>query len=115
MRSKQECYDAISKSNYQGTKHNFNFSTYLTIHQQAHQDLVPLGEPVPENKKVRDFLQVITDPQCSSIKLTVLSNPTFMNNFSQTINYMASAIDMITKNNPNQPRQITEFNRNSSG
>jgi hypothetical protein len=74
-----------------------------------------LGEPVPENKKVRDFLQVITDPQCSSIKLTVLSNPTFMNNFSQTINYMASAIDMITKNNPNQPRQITEFNRNSSG
>ncbi len=114
-RSKQECYDAISKANYQGTKRNFNFSTYVTIHQQAYQDLIRLGEPVPENKKVRDFLQGITDPQCSNIKLNILSNPTFMNNFAQTINYMASAIDMITKNNPNNPRQISELNRNNPG
>ena len=114
-RSKQECYDAISKANYQGTKRNFNFSTYVAIHQQAHQDLIRLGEPVPENKKVRDFLQGITDPQCSNIKLNILSNPTFMNNFAQTINYMASAIDMITKNNPNNPRQISELNRNNPG
>jgi hypothetical protein len=113
--SKQECYDAIRGANYQGTKRNFNFSTYVAIHQQAHQDLIRLGEPVPENKKVRDFLQGITDPQCSNITLNILSNPTFMNNFAQTINYMASAIDMITKNNPNNPRQISELSRNNSG
>jgi hypothetical protein len=71
-RSKQECYDAISKANYQGTKRNFNFSAYVAIHQQAHQNLIRLGEPVPENKKVRDFLQGITDPQCSNIKLNTL-------------------------------------------
>jgi hypothetical protein len=114
-RSKQECHDAISKSNYQGVKRNFNFSTYVAIHQQGHQDLICLGEPVPENKKVRNYLQGITDPQCSNIKLNILSNPTFMNNFLQTINYMASAIDMITKNNPNQPRQISEYNQHNSG
>jgi len=52
-RGKQECYDTISKANYQGPRRNFDFSTYVAIHQhQAHQDLQRLGEPVPENKKV---------------------------------------------------------------
>ena len=60
-RSKQEFYDAISKANYQGPRRNFDLSTYVGIHQQAHQDLLRLGEPVPENKKVRDFLQGIND------------------------------------------------------
>lgn len=107
-RSKQECYDSIAKATYQGPKRTFDFSSYVAIHQQAHQDLTRLGEPIPENKKVRDFLQGITDPQCQNIKLNVLSNPFFMNDFAQTINYMASAIDMITKNTSTSSRQISE-------
>jgi hypothetical protein len=91
-RSKQECYDAIFKATYQGPKRTFDFSSHVAIHQQAHQDLIRLGEPIPENKKVRDFLHGVTDPQCHSIKLSVLSNPTYMNDFAQAINYMASAI-----------------------
>jgi hypothetical protein len=94
-RSKQQCYDAIAKANYQGARRNFDFSSYVAIHQQAHQDLARLGEPIPENKKVRDFLHGITDSQCSNIKLNVLSNPAFMNSFTQMINYIASAIDLI--------------------
>jgi hypothetical protein len=97
-RTKQECYDAIAKANYQGPRRNFDFNTYVGIHQQAHQDLIRLGEPIPENKKVRDFLQGITDPQCVNIKLNVLANQTFMNDFPQTINFVASAIDLMTKN-----------------
>jgi len=108
MRTKQQCYDAIAKANYQGVKRNFDISTYVAIHQQAHQDLARLGEPIPENKKVRDFLQGITDSQCSNIKLNILSNPVFMNSFSATINYVASAIDMIGKNSSSTPtRQIS--------
>ncbi len=68
-RSKQECYDSIAKSTYQGIKWNFDFSSYMAIHQQAHQDLIHLGEPIPENKKERDFLLGITDPQCNNIML----------------------------------------------
>jgi len=113
MRSKQQCYDAISKANYQGTRRSFDFGSYLAIHQQAHQDLECLGEPAPENKKVRDFLQGITDAQCSNIKLNVLSNPEFMNSFSQAINYIASAIDMISKNTAgSSTRQISEYSTN---
>lgn len=66
---------------YQGNKRNFDFGTYVAIHQ----DLVRLQEPIPMNKKVRDSLQGITNPQCGNIKLNILSNPTFMNNFSQAI------------------------------
>jgi hypothetical protein len=55
--SKQECYDAINKATYQGNKCNFDFGTYVAIHQQAHQDIMRLGEPIPENKKVRDFFK----------------------------------------------------------
>jgi hypothetical protein len=85
----------------------------VAIHQQAHQDLERLGELVPENKKVRDFLQGITDGQCSNIKLNVLSNPAFMNSFSQAINYIASAIDMISKNTAgSSTRQISEYSTN---
>jgi hypothetical protein len=39
MRSKQQCYDSIAKATYQGARHNFDFSSYVAIHQQAHQDL----------------------------------------------------------------------------
>jgi len=106
MRNKQEYYDAIAKATYQGTKQNFDFNSYVSIHQQAHQDLIRLGEPIPENKKVRDFLNSITDPQCSNIKLTVLANAAYMNDFPQTVNYIASAIDLITKNNSSSARQL---------
>jgi hypothetical protein len=80
-RSKQKCYDSIAKANYQGPRKTFDFSCYVAIQQNAHQDLICLNEPIPENKKVRDFLNGITDPQCATIKLNVLSNNTYMNDF----------------------------------
>jgi hypothetical protein len=97
-RTKQECYQAIAKANYQGQRRNYDFSTYVATHQQAHQDLLRLEEPIPENKKVPDFLAGITDLQCASIKLNILSNQLFMNDFLQAVYYIASAIDMIQKN-----------------
>jgi len=108
-RNKQQCYDAIFKAVYKGYSRNFDFTTYVTIHQQVHQDLTRLGEPVPENKKVHDFLNGIVDPQCTNIKLSVISNPIYMNDFHQAANFCASAIDMVTKNSSSQ-RQISNMN-----
>jgi hypothetical protein len=102
-RSKQDCYQMITHANYQGPHRNYDFNTYVSTHQQAHQELPRLGEPVPENKKVRDFLSGISDPLCTSIKLTVLSSNTLMNNFLQAANYVAGAIDMMQKNPSNKP------------
>jgi hypothetical protein len=68
---------------------------YVANHQQAHQDMHRLDEPAPENKKVWDKLY--HNPQCSNIKLNILSNITFMKDFPQVVNYIASAINMTTK------------------
>jgi hypothetical protein len=62
----KKCNDATSKANYLGPRRNFDFSTYVAIHQQAHQDVHRHCEPVPENKKVCDFLHGIHEPQCSN-------------------------------------------------
>jgi hypothetical protein len=67
------------------------------------------------NKKVHDFLQGITDPQCTPIKLNILSNQTFMNNFLETMNYMASAIDMMQKNTMPIYRQVAQVQSNVGG
>ena len=112
-RSKQKCYDSIANANYQGPRKTFDFSCYVAIQQNAHQDLICLNEPIPENKKVRDFLNGITDPQCATIKLNVLSNNTYMNDFHEMVNYVASAIDMTTKNTSTAARQISELNRSN--
>jgi hypothetical protein len=52
--SKQECFNAIANSSYQGIKRNFDFSAYVAIYQQAHQ---------AENMKVRGFLHGIKCPK----------------------------------------------------
>mmetsp|Transcript_24287 Transcript_24287/g.34810 ORF Transcript_24287/g.34810 Transcript_24287/m.34810 type:complete len:1184 (-) Transcript_24287:1334-4885(-) len=61
-------------------------------------------------KRVRDYLQGITDPQCNAIKLAVLSNPILLNDFPQTVNYVVGAIDLMTKNTPSVSRRIAEIN-----
>ncbi len=69
-----------------------------------------LTKPIPENKKVRDFLTGITAPQCAPIKLNILSNKGFMNNFLETVNYVAGAIDMLQKNANPTFHQIAQVN-----
>ncbi len=113
-RNKQECYDAISKATYQGPKRNFNFNSYVSIHQQVHQDLIRLGEPIPVNKKVRDFLNGITDPPCSNIRLPTLANNKYMKSFLLTMNYISSAIDLVNKNTSSSSHQISNLNSGHS-
>jgi hypothetical protein len=85
-----------------------------TVHQLAHQDLQRLGEPIPENRKVRDFLMGIVDPQCATITLNVLSNETYMNSFSKAVNYITSAIDLIARNSTSMSRQVSEYNTSAT-
>jgi len=109
-RTKAEAYKSISSAVYAGPRRGFDINTYTTIHQNAHQDLERLREPVAENKKVRDYLQGITDPQCSAIKLAVLSNQALLNDFKEAINYVVGAIDILTTNSPAVTRRIAEVN-----
>jgi hypothetical protein len=38
----------------------------------------------------------------------------FMNDFTQTVNYIANAIDMTAKNTSTTARQISEYTRNQN-
>jgi hypothetical protein len=97
-RSKQECYQMITSANYQGPHCNYDFNR----------------EPIPENKKVRDFLSGISDPLCTSIKLSVLSSNTLTNNFLDAANYIVGALDMMQKNTNIPPRQIAQITSKNS-
>jgi hypothetical protein len=71
-----------------------------------------LGEPIPENKKVHDFLSGILEPLCASIQLMVLSSDSLMNKFSQAANYVAGAIDVV-RNSSNVPSlQVAQVTSN---
>jgi hypothetical protein len=60
IRLKTAAYASIKRAEYKGHK-NFDFDLNKKIHTQAHADLKRYGEPVPETKKVKDFLDGITE------------------------------------------------------
>jgi hypothetical protein len=53
---KAKAYGSISGARYRGDHRNFDFAHYIQIHQDGHNELLELEEPVPETKKVKDFL-----------------------------------------------------------
>lgn len=55
---KQATYESIERATFNGGR-NSNFHNYLNIHQEAHNDLALYSKPVPEAKKVCDFLSGI--------------------------------------------------------
>lgn len=50
-KSKQESYHIITRANYQGPRQNYDFGTYVSVHQQTHEYLLRLGEPVPKKQE----------------------------------------------------------------
>jgi hypothetical protein len=50
---------------------------------QAHNDLAHIEEAVPEEEKVRKFLNGITDPELKVLRAVVTSNPVFRQDFTQ--------------------------------
>jgi hypothetical protein len=68
---KNEAYANIAGSRYKGIRKQFTFfQQYVAIHQAAHNELQDCNEPMPETKKVSDFLAGISD---SSLETGVTS------------------------------------------
>ena len=51
-----------------------------------------MGEPVPETKKVTDFLAGITDSRLTNAKDIVLGNPQYLSNFEACQQYLATLV-----------------------
>ena len=86
---KDEAYNLIQTSQYMGKKCNFNFEKYLTIHIKAHQDLADNGEPMPESRKVREFLDHINCNEMEASVTNVLADEGKSENFIATANFLS--------------------------
>jgi hypothetical protein len=93
---KTAAYASIKRTEYKGHK-NFDFDLYKKIHTQAHSDLKRYGEPVPETKKVKDFLDGITEPSLQPVKYTIAGFPNLMNNFTEASNYIGQIVELNKK------------------
>jgi hypothetical protein len=96
IRLKAAAYAAIKRAEYKGAK-NFDYELYRRIHTQAHSDLARYGEPVPETKKVKDFLDGITDSTLQPVKYTIAGFSHLMQNFHEAANYIGNIIDLNKK------------------
>ena len=91
-RSKQEAYEAIAAASYKGETRNWGYELYLQVHADNHRILQEAGEPVPEQKKVRDFLEGINSPDLTAGKAYVKASTQMINDFTACADYLASFI-----------------------
>jgi hypothetical protein len=93
-RVKDQAYSAIAAAKYHGEKKKFSFETYVTIHQEAFEDLEQYGEHISEEKRVRDLLQGIKDPTITAAKEAILANPNLRGNFSNAVTHLATSLQL---------------------
>lgn len=77
------------------------FEDYYHVNKEARYDLEMYSEIMRESKKVTDFLRGITDPLCAVAKRIILPTPTYVNDFTTTILFLASTLN-ITLTNSNK-------------
>lgn len=87
-----KAYAMIQNASYNGRSKNFSFDKYIEIHQKAHNELLALGESISETKKVRDFLQNISDPKLATAKTVVAGDPAKLENFELCQQYLKTCL-----------------------
>jgi hypothetical protein len=91
---KDHAYSSIASAKYHGEKKRFSFEMYVTIHQEAYEDLEQYGEHISEEKRVRDLLQGIKDPTINAAKEAILAKPNLRSNFTTAVTHLASSLQL---------------------
>ena len=84
---KAQAYSQISSARYTG-KGNFTFEQYVARHQTAHNTLELLKEPIPETKKVTDFLKNINDSRLVNAKDHIAGDLSKLESFEKCQQYL---------------------------
>jgi hypothetical protein len=85
---KAASYSNIRNATYAGHSKGWTFDKYVIEHQTAHNELLSLGEPVPETKKVDDFLAGITGDVLSTSKVFIAGDHDKLHNFEKCQQYL---------------------------
>lgn len=89
---KAMAYAKIAAARFSGQKRNFTFDNYVEQHQDGHNTLADLDEPVPETKKVTDFLSGITDPRLNNSKDVILGDVAKLQDFEACQQYLKTLV-----------------------
>lgn len=89
---KNKAYASIASSNYRGIRKQFTFAQYVAIHQAAHNKLDDCNEPIPETKKVSDFLAGIADSSLEAGITCVLSEECYQDSFEATQQFLGTLV-----------------------
>jgi hypothetical protein len=79
------------------------------MHQEAHNTLADLDEPVPETKKVTDFLAGITDVRLSNAKDLILGDTQKLQNFELCQQYLKTLVYNKTTQEKHE-HQVSDIN-----
>jgi hypothetical protein len=89
---KAKAYASFTSAIYKGPRRGYTFENYVSIHHDAHNELLDLDEPVPEAKKVTDFLKEIQATELSIGKLIILGDPKRLSDFEECQQYLGTLI-----------------------
>jgi len=91
---KDQAYTNILTPKYHGEKKKFIFETYVTILQEAYEDLEQYGEVISEEKHVRDLLTGIKDPTANAAKQAIFATPNLRSNFNNAVTHLATSLQL---------------------
>jgi hypothetical protein len=92
---KAAAYASIASAVFNGNRRGYTFANYVTVHQEAHNELFDLEEPVAESKKVTDFLTSIKDPSLAMGKTVLMSDSTRLEDFKACQQYLSTLIQTM--------------------
>ena len=108
---KKKAYATLKSLSYKGPRKAWTFDNYVEAHQKAHNDLEDCGEPVPEGKKVADFLDGIDDSVLQYGKTAILGDPERNENFLSAQQFLSTLV-ASTRVQDRSQRTIGSVSRN---
>jgi hypothetical protein len=110
------CSTGLPKTNQKFKALSEKYGYSIALHQKAHNELLSLGEPVPETKKVADFLAGITGEVLSTSKEVVAGSPTKNTNFEACQQYLKTIIFSKSQSNKmTNNRSVKQLHQDRKG
>jgi hypothetical protein len=80
---------------YGGEKNRFNWTRYVSVHKECHNDLEASGTAMPEDNKVRRLLMGIQTATLQTAVLFVRSSPALRGNFDAAVDSITTVVETI--------------------
>lgn len=106
---KAKAYAMLATALFTG-KGKFSFDQYVGRHQQAHNELLFLEEPVAETKKVTDFLAGIRDAKLETAIQTCMGDEQKLTNFELCQQYFKTIVEN-TKTRTKSSSDVREISK----